>query len=317
LDAAVERVAIGDVGKSGAVVERLLMPDGGQLVVKRVSSSGDLFMRLMGFSTYPELNLWRTGVLDALPAPAGHAVVDGWVDGDDTVLVMRDLGDTVLSWDDRLSRAECRRLLAAVVGVHREFLESAPDGLTPLARLVSMFAPQRVAPFSADDALAQLCLRGWDLFGELVPGEIAHAVLALLEDPTPLVLALESRPTTLVHGDLATVNVALEAKQVTLLDWAMPACAPGAVDVARFLAGCASVVDASREDVLADYRELAGAAYDEKAMRLALLSGLVWLGWNKALDSAEHPDPAKREQEEADLAWWVNQARTTLDLGLL
>jgi hypothetical protein len=52
-------------------------------------------------------------------------------------------------------------------------------------------------------------------------------------------------------------------------------------------------------------------------MRLALLAALVWLGWNKALDAAEHPDPAKRERERADLDWWVAQGRRTLAAGLL
>ena len=56
---------------------------------------------------------------------------------------------------------------------------------------------------------------------------------------------------------------------------------------------------------------------DETAMRLALLSGLVWLGWNKALGVALHDDPEKRERERDDLAWWVSQARTTLRAGLL
>jgi hypothetical protein len=317
LDAAVERVAIGEVGKSGAVVERLLMPDGTRFVVKRVSPSNDVFMRLMGFTTYPELTLWSTGVLDQLPAPAGHAVVDGWMDGHDTVLVMRDVGNTVLTWDDRLSHADCRKVLGAVAGVHRYFLGRAPAGLAPLAELVSVFAPHRVAPLAAEDELARLCLHGWDLFRDLVDAEVADPVLAMLADPGPLVAALESRPTTLVHGDLATVNLALAPDTVTLLDWAMPAQAPGAVDIARFIAGCASVVDASREEMLADYRELAGPAYDDHALRLALLSALGWLGWNKALDAMEHPDPAKRQQEATDLDWWVGQAHLTLRAGLL
>ncbi len=52
-------------------------------------------------------------------------------------------------------------------------------------------------------------------------------------------------------------------------------------------------------------------------MRLALLAGLVWLGWNKALDAVEHQDPATRERERADLEWWIGQARTTLEMGEL
>ena len=102
-----------------------------------------------------------------------------------------------------------------------------------------------------------------------------------------------------------------------MLDWSMPARAPGAIDIARFVAGCSSVVDATREEILADYRELAGSAYDDDAMRLSLLAALAWLGWNKALDAAEHPDPAMRRQEQADLDWWVRQARRTLESGLI
>jgi hypothetical protein len=97
----------------------------------------------------------------------------------------------------------------------------------------------------------------------------------------------------------------------------MPTVAPGAVDVARFVAGCSSVVAMGREALLASYRREAGPAYDATALRLALLSGLVWLGWNKALDVMEHPDPAIRVRERADLDWWVREARTTLESGAL
>src|SRR2546423_1493666 len=52
--------------------------------------------------------------------------------------------------------------------------------------------------------------------------------------------------------------------------------------------------------------------------RLGLLTGLLELGWNKALDAAEHPDPAKRDRERADLAWWLDAATPALaELGLL
>jgi aminoglycoside phosphotransferase (APT) family kinase protein len=120
-----------------------------------------------------------------------------------------------------------------------------------------------------------------------------------------------------VHGDLSTVNLAIEGDTVVLLDWGLSAVGPGALDVTRFIAGCASVVDVSREQMIADYRDAAGAAYDETAMQLALLAALVWLGWNKALDAAEHPDPWMRRQETDDLAWWVDRGRATLDAGLL
>lgn len=324
LQDAVERIPLVDhEGKSGAALERVLLADGRRLVVKRFSPSTDLVMALTGDTVGREYQLWRRGVLDRLPPQLAHTVVDGWVEPDATVLVMRDLGDSVLTWGDRLSRERCRWVFDRVTAMHRAFLDNTPPDLTPLPELVGLFSPNRLAPHAHDaNPLAAIALRGWEIFAETVPGDVAGPVLALLEDPAPLVVALQRRPTTLIHGDLATVNMAVgktagDDDQLTLLDWSMPASAPGAVDLARFIAGCSSVVDATREEIIADFREASGPAYDEPALRLALLSGLVWLGWNKALDAAEHPDPEIRERERQDLDWWVGEGRRTLESGLL
>lgn len=319
LDDSVERAPMVEhEGKSGALLERVTLPDGRRLIVKRFSPETDLLMAALGDAVGREYVLWSRGILDRLPPEVGHAVVDGWVDGDQTVIVMRDLGDSVLTWADRLTRERCRGMLTRVAALHRAFLGAAPEDLTPLPDLLALFAPDRMAPFvSATNPLAAITIRGWEVFGETVLAEVADPVFALLADPKPLANALQSRPTTLVHGDLATVNMAFRDGELTLLDWAMPAAAPGAVDIARFVAGCSSVVDMSREQVIADYAEAAGPAYDETAMRLSLLGAFCWLGWNKALDAAEHPDPVVRAREQQDLDWWVQQARWTLNAGLL
>ena len=99
-------------------------------------------------------------------------------------------------------------------------------------------------------------------------------------------------------------------------------------DIGRLLAGCAqlfgpvgraesSTIVARLDDLLALQREVAGAAYDEDAMRLGLLAGIAWLGWNKALDVVEHPDPVVRERERAALPWWLRQAELALETGLV
>ncbi len=139
---------------------------------------------------------------------------------------------------------------------------------------------------------------------------MSEAVFALHLDATPLAGALSAGPVTLTHGDLATVNMAFEGDRLILLDWAMPTAAPGALDVARFLVGCAHVVDLDPDEFIDIYRRAAGPAYDETSMQLALLSALCWLGWNKALDIVESQDAAVRERERASLAWWIKKART-------
>lgn len=318
LDGAVLREPMsGHVGKSGAALERAVLADGRRVVVKRLDPATDLVMALTHDKVGRELALWSSGVLDRLPAGVGHAVVDGWPEDEGATLVLRDLGDDVLSWDDRLDRERWLFVVERLGRMHRAMLGAAPEGLTRLEDQIGLFSPTRARTLAADRELMALAVRGWEDFADLVPVAVAGPVLALADDPAPLAAALRGSPATLVHGDLATVNLAIVDDTLVLLDWGLAGAGPGPLDLARFLAGCASVVDVSREQMIEDYREAAGPAYDEPAMRLALLAGLVWLGWNKALDAAEHEDPAKRSQEREDLAWWVDQARLTLDAGLL
>lgn len=319
LGAAVERTVLtGHDGKSGAGLERVRLADGRAFVVKRVTTESDLTLAFTGGGVGREHVLRSSGALERLPRGVGHAIVDSWVEDDVTVIVMRDLGDRVLSWDDRLSVAQTQKVVERVASMHLAFLGDPPPDLAPLARVLDLFAPHRVrGPAGEGSELMALAWRGWQIFAETVPADVAGPVLVLLNDDTRLAVALADGPVTLAHGDLATVNMAFEGDDLILLDWAMPTAAPGALDIARFIAGCSSVVATSREGVLASYARAAGPAYDDRSMRLALLAGLVWLGWNKALDAVEHPDPATRERERADLEWWVGQARTTLEMGAL
>ncbi len=319
----VQRIPLtGHVGKSGASLERWVLRDGSRVVVKRLTPATDLVMSLTLDRVGREYDLWASGLLDRLPEGVGHAVLGGWPEPDGAVLVTRDLGDRVLTWDDRLTAGQCVWALRRLAALHHAFagvpLGSWQQALTPLAAQVSLFSPERLRPhLDGDNPLPRLATRGWELFAQLVEPDVCDPVLALLRDPTPLVNALRRRPCTLTHGDLATVNMAVEGDVLVLLDWSMPAAAPGAMDVARFVAGCASRVDLSREEVIAVYADAAGPGFDEPAMRLALLAGVVWLGWNKALDAHEHPDAETREREREDLEWWVAQADATLRSGLL
>ena len=297
----------GHVGKSGAALERWLLADGSRVVVKRIRPASDLLGRLTGDDSVREYAVWARGLLDHLPDGVEHAVLEGWKEPGGATLVMRDLDGKVLTWNDRLDREQCRWVLRRIAQVHATFANlrvgALREVLTPLGAFYSMFAPERMRPYlESGGALPRLATRGWELFEQMVPADVSGPVLALLHQPASLVEALQNRPCTVVHGDLATVNLAIESDSLVLLDWGLPAFAPGAVDVARFVAGCSSVVDLGREEILAEYAAAAGPAYDEEAMELGLLAAFVWLGWNKALDAAEHPDPVVREREREDLA---------------
>jgi hypothetical protein len=316
-DAVLREPMAGHDGKSGAALERAVLADGRRVVVKRLDPSTDLVMSLTHDTVGREFGLWASGGLDLLPEGVGHAVLDGWAEERGSTLVLRDLHDAVLTWDDRLDRRRWLFLVERVAKMHRTTQGCMPDGLTSLEDQIGLFGPRHARRLAEHRELMALVSRGWEHFAALVPDDVAEPVLGLADDPTRLANALRARPTSLVHGDLATVNLAIEGDSVVLLDWGLAAVGPGALDITRFLAGCSSVVVVPREQMLADYREAAGAAYDGPAMRLALLAALVWLGWNKALDAAEHLDPAMRQRERADLDWWVAQGRRTREAGLL
>ncbi len=178
---------------------------------------------------------------------------------------------------------------------------------------MSLLSPRRMAPLTAGpNPLPGLVLRGWERFAELARRDVADVVVGLLDDPAPLVAGLSRLPHTLIHGDLWLVNLALEPDQVTLLDWGIASWAPPAVEIASFLAGNASQVQAGREQLVEDVRGI-WACWGEDQLRLGFVAGLLELAWKKALDATEHPDPATRSAARADLAWWMRAAEPGLE----
>lgn len=222
-------------------------------------------------------------------------------------------------------------MLRACADLHAAFLGEAPAGLTPLDAVLSMFEPGRIRPH-AGARLIDFALRGWEYWPEVAPGEVGDRVLALAQDTGPITAACLALPPTLLHGDLATVNMAFEPDRpgrLTLIDWGLATVGPAEVDIGRLIVGCAhlfgplgtatdsATITARLDDLLELQREAAGPAHDPAALRLGLLAGLAWLGWNKSLDIVEHPDPAVRAREREALPWWLHQAALAFETGLV
>jgi hypothetical protein len=274
-----------------------------------------MVMALTGDTRGREVQMWASGFFDRLPGEIGHAVLGGWEEPGGGVLVMRDLGTAVMTWNDRMSPERCRQLFDGVAALHRAFLDSPPAGLAALDAVVGAFEPRRVRPYAGAD-LVDYVLRGWELFPEVAPGEIGDAVFALAQDTSPLAAALGRLPLTVPHSDLATVNVAFEDGRPVLIDWGMATVGPGPLDLGRFVSGCAHVVDLAPDEIVAVYQERVREVYNERAIGLGLLAGFVWLAWNKALDIVDHPDAEVRERERTGLTWWLERAGRALDAGL-
>jgi hypothetical protein len=300
-------------GRSGSLLERVVLADGGALVVKHVLDGGDWIMRAC-HDHGRAAELWTAGVLARVPAVIDHAVLGaervdaGWV------VIMRDVSAALFGDHARISRDDSRRVLEAAAALHAAFRDDPPLRLCPMADRYQFLSPATTRrEAGGDDEVPRLIGRGWERFAELVPDEVAGPVLEIMERPQPFVAALSRAPSTLVHGDLKLGNLGLRGDRVVMLDWGtQTGWAPPAVDAAWYLAINWSRIDATREQVLDDVRAAEGERHDEDALRLALLGGLVQLGWDKALAASGHPDPTVRAREAADLAWWTERARDAL-----
>ena len=312
----VDRIPLtGGDGLSGSALARLVLADGRVLIEKRVSPTLDWIMRAT-HDAGRAATLWTTGVLDSVPEVIDHTVVGAEPDGDGWLVFMRDASDALVPEGRVLTRAESSAILAAATELHERFLGERLPGLCSLADRYATLSPatgQREA--GGPNTIPNQLGRGWERFAEGVAADVAGAVLAILDRPWLLADELESCDCTLLHGDLKMGNLGIAGERVVMLDWGnWTGFAPPAVEFAWYLAVNWSRIAASREQLVEDFRRHAGKRHDERALRLALIGGLVQLGWNKALDAAEHPDPATRAREAADLDWWVARARQGLEL---
>jgi aminoglycoside phosphotransferase (APT) family kinase protein len=300
-------------GFSGATLESVTLNDGTRLVVKRISPSWDMAMR----ATHDRgraATLWTSGALDRLPPSIDHAIVAAEPEGDGWVIVMRDVSSALLPEGHSLTRAQFRRVFAAARDMHRAYRGVRIDDLCTLTDHLSTLTPAAMAQFAdRDDWLPRMLPRGWELFDDLVPNDIAAAVRAIHARPALLAAELERSWTTMLHGDLWIANFGLLPERVVFLDWGLATCAPPVLEFTMFLTGCWSRVTATRDEMITDIRALYGDDHDERALQLAFIATFSEFGWNKALDVVEHPDPALRAQEEGELHWWIATVRAALE----
>ena len=212
---------------SGAALEAVALADGTRLVVKRFSPADDLLMRLT-HDAGRAASLWAGGTFDRLPPAIDHATLAAAPEGDGWVVVMRDVGEAILGDERTLAREESRRILAAAAAMHAAFAGERVAGLCSVLDWMTFMLPQVMEPWrGAPGGLPDWALRGWEIFFDVVPADVAGAVAAIHARPEALAAELERCEPTLVHGDLSPANVGLTPDRVVVLDWALPTSAGG------------------------------------------------------------------------------------------
>ena len=293
--------------KSGARFERLII-DGARYVLKYQDPRDDWLLRASGDPGQRYVLLWERGLLDRLPDVIDHAVVAAHWDGRVGRVLLRDVTAALFRQDQRLSHGQHLRFLDHMAALHAAFWGWRNDvGLTPLGVRYLMFSPataEAEAALGMKAVVPKVMAQGWASLAEVSPG-LDEVVTPLLEDPAPLVAALNRLPHTFVHGDWKVANLGSHADgRTVLLDFGeVPGEASPLADLSWYLALNADLLPQTKDETIAAYRTTlerhgvdTGGWWDA-AVGLELLGAMLQFGWEKVLGGAG-----------PELAWWEAQA---------
>jgi hypothetical protein len=299
--------------KSGARLERVVI-DGERFVLKHLHPDDDWTMRGFGDLGCRPVEVWSSGLLDALPSVIDHAVVgaargfgrNGW----GAVLLLRDVGPHLVPEGTAPVPLDThRQLLDHLAELAAAFWEVDPGGLPELLSLESRytaFGPGWLLAEEArgfPDAVPQIAQHGWARFAERVPADVGALVDDLRHDVDPLVVALRRTPHTFLHGDWKMGNLGVTGGRTILLDWTYPGIGPVGHDLAWYLALNRDRLAEDKEASIAAVRgglERRGVSTEgwwEQQVSLCLLGALVQFGWEKALG------------DDTELSWWCERGR--------
>jgi Phosphotransferase enzyme family len=280
---------------------------GGQpFLLERFSRDDDWVLRATGDLACRPLLVWRSGLLDRLPAVLDHGVVAAARDGRGVALLLEDVspwlvgeGDAPIPLEQHLRFVDHLAALHAAMWGFEDTI-----GLAPLSARYLELSPWVAGAEARRGAgpIPRLIGHGWQTFVE-VSERAADLVIGLLREPWPLLAALEETPATLVHGDWQLSNLGSRPDGRTVaLGWTVTGRGPACSDLAWYLARNGARLPQSRDETIAGYRgalERHGidtAGWWERQLGLCLLGGLVQFGWLKA---------ARRSVE---LRWWEDRA---------
>lgn len=228
---------------------------------------------------------------------------------------MRDVSEHLVPPGRRLPRAEVLRILASMADLHLAFWGERFDDLCTLPDRYNLLSPSTGRrEQQRGERAGGLITRCWQYFDELVPRAISEAIIAMAEEPALLAELLDTCEPTLIHGDLRLNNVGLTDDRVVVVDWGeRTGSAPAPIELASFLVFDAKRLDVSRDEVIADFRSLYGDRFDQRAMELALIGGVVQLGCHFTLPIALGGGEEARSAARAELAWWIPKVAAALE----
>ena len=282
--------------------------DGERCLLKYLCVDDDWIARATGDLGVRQVELWRRGVFDRLPQELDPALIGiaAWRNANGratAALLMRDISPFLVPpGGEQVTESTHHQFLDHMALLHAGMSGEAVDGLFPLAHHYLFLGPQ-MAAIEAERGTPGVpaeVAAGWSRFRAAAP-RAAGLVEALLRDPSPLVEALARTPQTLIHGDWKLGNLGELNGRTIILDWDRCGRGPATLDLAWYLAVNCDRLPETKEATIEFYRQRLErhgtdtTGWWEHQLGLALIGGLLQLGWAKTGDAPE-------------IAWWEQRA---------
>jgi Phosphotransferase enzyme family len=297
--------------KSGVGFERVVI-GGEPHIIKHVHIDDDWTMRFFFETTCIPVDVWRHGLMDALPERIDHATVAVAAglgrDGLGGALLMRDVSPWLVpAGDDPLPIEHHLQLLDDMAALGAQMWGWTDDvGLLPLANRWLAFNDPGIAAEEArgfPDAVPRIAKEGWARFDGRAPRAARRVVQELRRDTRPLVDAVAQTPLTFLHGDWKLGNLGLGADgRTVLLDWTYCGIGPACFDLGWYMAINRARLPHGKEDAIAAFRAslerhgVETTGWWERQLGLCLLGSLVLFGWEKAFG------------DDDEFGWWCDRA---------
>jgi len=311
-------------GWSGARLTRLTRPDGRRFVLKRDSLALDWIARATGDAQLREARLVFARPKLQAPVRLPHVGAARDPDGDPVAILMPDLSETLIPWEQPINVADLERVLDALAALHRDPWPAQLDPAFPwcdLERRLTLLTRRSASAYEAEgNPVGERFRQGWEAFDRQASPAARSLIAGLTADPAPLIAALARLPATGLHGDLKLGNVGLAPDGgVDLIDWQMTLVAPIAVELGWFLVANVAGLPLEPDEILERYRRIAGLPDNAAwaAQRdLAIVIGLFLRGWRKGLDADACLALPDGRRAAADLEWWSSNAVAAAGRGL-
>jgi hypothetical protein len=278
-----------------------------RLVLKKMSIKSDWEMFATNDHLCRSVTLWQYGLLDQVRPHLEHKILACAHENDIWAILMQDLsGHFLLDSSEERKQELLPTFLDALAKLHAEFwddphLYDSRLGLDSPRILFQLSSPNFARQHNNDHWgwLPGGCIGGWEALKELLEPDMMSHMQSLIDNPQPLLDALNRYPHTLLQGDAYKNNLAYkDPNQAVIVDWQLAMRSLMTIDLARIVLNF-SLDPAEQAQAQAYYRQRLEGYLDKQfqdtewqaMIDLGILVEVLWITCYMAyfIDRTEDP----------------------------